>query len=256
MTTVVRFSSENGIGRITFDRPPANAYVLEFHEQFNTAVERADADDATRIVIVGSAVPKFFCAGADVKAFASNTTDDNKKMVDAARMVLARIEASNKIFIALIEGHALGGGLEIAMACDIRFAVDEDYKLGVPETRLGLLPGNGGSQRLPRIVGASNALLLLASGESIGPGEAARRGWVNRVYASSDAIEEFAAAVASSAPLAVAAAKQAVRDGALLSLADALALEARLVDELYETDDAKEGFSAAAEKRAPRYKGR
>lgn len=258
MNAAVSFSSADGIGRITFDRPPANAYDLGFHEQFNAAVEQADADDVTRVVIVCSAITKFFCAGADVKAFAANNTDDNKKMVDAARTALARIEASPKVFIALLEGHTLGGGLEIAMACDVRFAADSDFKIGLPEARLGLLPGNGGSQRLPRIVGASNALMMLASGESIDPREAARIGLVNRLFPTSEtgsATERYAAEVAAAAPLAVAAAKQAVRDGASLPLADALALEAQLVDELYDTDDAVEGFNAAVEKRTPDYRG-
>ncbi len=259
MSGVVRFDSAHGIGYITFDRPPANAYEIEFHQQFIAAIERATSDNATRVVVVRSALEKFFCAGADVKVFAANSTDQNKRMVDAARTALARIESSGKVFIALLEGHTLGGGLEIAMACDIRFAADGDFKLGLPETRLGLLPGNGGSQRLPRIVGAGNALMLLAGGDSIGPQEAARIGLVNRLLPAAEAREatdRFAASIASAAPLAVAAAKRAVREGMELSLADALHLETSLVDDLYDTDDAQEGFAAASEKRKPDYRGR
>ena len=259
MNAVVQFSSEGGIGRITFNRPPANAYDLAFHEQFNAAIERADADDATRVVIVRSEIPKFFCAGADVKAFAANSTDDNNRMVDAARAALSKIEESNKVFIALLEGHTLGGGLEIAMACDIRLAEQGSYKIGLPESRLGLLPGNGGSQRLPRIIGAGRALMLLASGESIDPDEASRIGLIDRLFPTGEArssAEIFAASIAAAAPLAVAAAKRAMREGLELPLADALALEARLVDDLYDTEDAQEGFTAASEKRPPEYKGR
>ena len=145
------------------------------------------------------------------------------------------------------------------MACDIRFAADSEFKLGLPETKLGLLPGNGGSQRLPRIVGQSQALLLLASGESIDPQEALRIGLVDRLFSpeqARDSAEEFAGSVAEAAPLAVAAAKHSVRAGAEMKLSDALALEARLVDELYDTDDAQEGFAAATEKRKPDFKGR
>ena len=258
MSSVVHFSSTEGIGYITFDRPPANAYELEFHQQFIAAIEQADSDDSTRVVIVRSAIDKFFCAGADINVFATNSTDENKRMVDTAREALARIESSGKIFVALLEGHTLGGGLEIAMACDIRLASDANFKIGLPETSLGLLPGNGGSQRLPRIVGASNALVLLASGSSIGPQEAARIGLINRLLPVAEATgiaERFAADIAAAAPLAVAAAKRAVREGMELPLDDALRLEASLVDDLYASADAQEGFAAATENREPDYRG-
>ena len=257
--SVVSFSSEDGIGAITFNRPPANAYELGFHQQFIAAIEAADADCSTRAVIIRSALERTFCAGADIKVFAAKSTEENRRMVEFAQAALAKIEASGKVFIACIAGHALGGGLEIAMACDIRFAGSGDYKLGLPETRLGLLPGNGGSQRLPRIVGASHAIVLLASGESIGPAEAARIGLVNRLYPAdqlSTQTETFARSIAESAPLAVAAAKRAVREGMELNLTDGLAHESRLVDDLYDTEDGKEGFMAALEKRPPSYQGK
>jgi len=259
MSDTVRVSSKAGIGHIVFDRPKANAYDLAFHQQFLAAIETADDDDSIRIVIVRSAVPRFFCAGADIDAFAENSTANNKKMVDAARVALRKVETSRKPFIALIEGHALGGGLEIAMACDMRFAAAADYKLGLPEARLGLLPGNGGSQRLPRLVGLDQAMLLLASGESIDPEEALRIGLVTRVFPQETAqqqTEAFARTIVESAPLAVAATKRAVREGMELPLDDALALEAQLVDELYDSEDAQEGFQAAREKRRPHYTGR
>ena len=259
MTEPVRFTSAGGVGQIIFDRPPANAYDLSFHEHFLDAIAAAEDDATTRVVIVRSALKAFFCAGADVKVFAANSTDDNKKMVDAARAALSAMEGSKKIFIALIEGHALGGGLEIAMACDMRFAAEGDYKLGLPEARLGLLPGNGGSQRLPRLVGPAMAMQLLATGENIDAVEAQRIGLVNRLFPAGDAqraTEAVAAQIAVSAPLAVTAAKRAVQEGIALPLDEALALEARLVDELYETTDAEEGFAAAVEKRDPRYRGR
>jgi enoyl-CoA hydratase/carnithine racemase len=257
--TVVHFSSDNGVGMVSFDRPPANAYDLAFHQQFNEAINAADASPATRVVIVRSAITRFFCAGADVKAFSANSMDDNRKMVASARAALAKIEASGKPFIALLEGHTLGGGLEIAMACDVRFAAEGDYKLGLPEVRLGLLPGNGGSQRLPRILGPSKALMLLLSGENIDPDEALRIGLVDRLFPRNKALDEamrFAGQVAAAAPLAVTAAKRAVRDGLGQGLQEALELESRLVDELYDTQDAKEGFRAAVEKRSPRYTGK
>ncbi|MGC6425251.1 MAG: enoyl-CoA hydratase/isomerase family protein [Lentimonas sp.] len=256
---VVSFSTNDGVGRIAFNRPKANAYDLAFHQQFNAAIDAANADVSTRVVLVVSELERFFSAGADIKAFAANSVEDNKCMVDAARAALAKIEASAKTFICCIAGHCLGGGLEIAMACDIRFGAEGSYKLGLPEAKLGLLPGNGGSQRLPRIVGASNAFMLLASGESIEPAEALRIGLINRLFPQAellDAATAYAQEIAKSAPLAVAACKKAVREGLILPLNDALALESRLVDELYETQDAKEGFNSFVEKRPPDYKGR
>lgn len=255
----VDFTSADGVGVITFNRPPANAYTLAFHQQFNAAIEAADADSQTRVVIIRSAVPRFFCAGADIKEFSTNSTSDNKMMVASARQALEKIEASGKPFIACLEGHTLGGGLEIAMACDIRFGATGDYKLGLPEARLGLLPGNGGSQRLPRLVGPSHALALLSSGLGIEPEEAMRIGLINRLYPAEKLVSEalaFAQAIAESAPLAVAACKRAVQKGEGLSLPDALALETRLLDELYDTEDAEEGFKAFVEKRKPVYTGR
>lgn len=255
----VAFWSKDKVGQIVFDRPPANAYDLNFHEQFNAAIDAADSSENTHVILVMSAIPRFFCAGADVKAFATNSTAENKRMVASARSALARIESSGKPFIALLEGHTLGGGLEIAMACDMRFAADADFTLGLPEARLGLLPGNGGSQRLPRIVGASQAMRLLTSGESIDPKEALRIGLVDRLLPADDAgtqTEEFARSIAGSAPLAVAAAKRAVYEGLAMSLTDGLTLESQLVDALYDTEDAAEGFDAAVEKRAPDYKGK
>lgn len=256
---IVSFSSSDGVGYITFDRPPANAYEIQFHQQFNAAIEAAESDELTRVVIIRSAVPRFFCAGSDINEFAANSTAENKRMVAEAQEALARIEASGKPFIARLEGHALGGGLEIAMACDIRFGALGDYKLGLPEVRLGLLPGNGGSQRLPRLVGSSHAIALLVSGESIGPEEALRIGLINRLYSADDIsanTQQFARTIAEAAPLAVAAAKRVVREGMGINLRDALDLETRLVDELYDTDDAKEGFNAYVEKRIPVYKGK
>ncbi len=256
--SVVTYSASDGVGRIVFDRAPANAYDLEFHRQFDAAVAAATADKSARVVMVQSAVPRFFCAGADVKAFAANSTKDNQRMVAAARKALAGIEASDKPFIAVIEGHALGGGLEIAMACDIRIAAAGDYKLGLPEAQLGLLPGNGGSQRLPRLVGKSQAMLMLAGGDSISPAEACRIGLLDRLVPCDEfegEVAKLAVSIAQSAPLAVAAAKRALREGLSLPLQDGLALEAKLVDELYDTEDANEGFAAAREKRTPTYKG-
>lgn len=255
----VYFSREGAVASITFNRPKANGYDLAFHQEFYDAIQQANADAAVRVVIVRSALERFFCAGADIKAFAENSTETNKKMVDQARANLAAMEASDKIFIAEINGHALGGGLEIAMACDFRFGGDGSYLLGLPEVKLGLIPGNGGSQRISRIVGISKALELCMTGENIGPQEAHRIGLLNRMFPVAELTQEtntFAETLATGAPLAMAALKKSVLKGAEMTLKDGLALEASMVESLYETEDAAEGFVAFTEKRPPVYKGR
>src|SRR5919107_3605904 len=145
----VSFSSEGPVGFITLDKPPANSYDFEFMEEMGAAVDAAAGDDAVKVVIVRSASKKFFCAGADIKAFLANDTAGNMKMINRGHEALAAIARVPKVFIAQVESHALGGGLEISIACNLRLGARDRYKLGVPEVTLGLLPGNGGTQRLP-----------------------------------------------------------------------------------------------------------
>ncbi|MEA2228515.1 MAG: hypothetical protein QOF04_2145, partial [Solirubrobacteraceae bacterium] len=168
----VALSREDGIGYITLDKPPANSYDRAFMEELAAAIEEAGSDDAVKVAVLRSASPKFFSAGADVKAFTQNGTAANVEMIELAHRALGRIAEIPKIFIAQIEGHALGGGLEIALACDLRFGARGRYKLGVPEVTLGLLPGNGGTQRLTRMVGPSRALELLLTGRTFSPADA------------------------------------------------------------------------------------
>ncbi|MGC6455210.1 MAG: enoyl-CoA hydratase/isomerase family protein [Coraliomargaritaceae bacterium] len=259
-SAVVTFEcSQSSVGVLSFNRPPANAYHLEFHQQFGEAIDSANNHPEVRVILIKSDLERFFCAGADIKVFEQNSTEQNQLMVASARSSLAKIEASPKAFIACIEGHCLGGGLEIALACDLRFAAKGSYKLGLPEARLGLLPGNGGSQRLPRLVGPSQAFRLLASGESIEAEEALRIGLLDRLFEKDDLLTQatrFAESIAESAPLAVAASKRSIQEGLHLSIEDALQLESRLLDNLYETEDAKEGFLSFVEKRKPIFKGR
>jgi enoyl-CoA hydratase/carnithine racemase len=167
--------------------------------------------------------------------------------------------ASPKVFVAAINGHALGGGLEMALACDLRFAAEGNYRIGLPEVTLGLLPGNGGTQRLPRLIGANKALEMMITGEAVGPADALRLGIVNRLFPEDKLMAEteaYARRLASGATLAVGQIKQAVYRGLALNLAEALALERELIQPLFDTEDAKEGFAAFAEKRQAMFKGR
>ena len=255
----VRLEVERSVGTIVFEKPKANAYDIDFHRTFNQVLDEAHSSDEVRVVLIRSALDKFFCAGADIKAFSENDTAANQEMVDLARSALAKIEASSKIHIAALNGHTLGGGLEIALACDLRLAKEGEYLIGLPEVKLGLLPGNGGTQRLSRLIGQSKAMELLALGRNIGPQEAKDIGLVNTLYSEKEfyvGVAQVVQELSKGATLALGSLKESLRDGAEMSLKDGLALEAKLVDELYDTEDAAEGFRAFVEKREPKYKGK
>lgn len=254
----VDLSSEGGVGYITLDRPPANSYDIAFIEELGDAVDTAASEDNVRAVVVRSASDKFFSAGADVKAFAANSTEKNMEMITRAHRILLGIAAVPKIFVAQIGGHALGGGLEIALACDLRFGSDGDYRLGVPEVTLGLLPGNGGTQRLPRLVGSSRALDLMVTGRQLSPAEALEIGLLDRVFPAGELGSEttkYASALADGASKAIGSIKRAVAGGLQMSLDDGLALERQLIDEIFRTSDAHEGITAFSEKRKPKFVG-
>jgi enoyl-CoA hydratase/carnithine racemase len=171
---------------------------------------------------------------------------------------LAAIARVPKVFIAQVEGHALGGGLEISLACDLRFGARGRYKLGVPEVTLGLLPGNGGTQRLPRIIGVPKALDLMVTGRAISPGEAHSLGILNRLFAASetaDKTREYAEGLAGGATAAIGEIKLATYAGMEMKIADALARERDGIEKLFRTEDATEGLSAFAEKRKAEFKG-
>lgn len=255
---VVTFAAEGKVGRITLNRPPANSYEIEFMRQLGAAIDAAEADDNVRVVILQSASEKFFSAGADIKVFLASSTADNLAMIHYAHGELSKMAASGKIYIAAINGHALGGGLEMALACDLRFAKDGRYYLGLPEVTLGLLPGNGGTQRLPRLIGANKALEMMLTGERVTPQQALELGIVNKLFEAdtfADDVTTYAEKVANGASLAVAAIKRCVYDGMKMALEDGLALERELIAPLYDTEDAAEGFAAFGEKRQPVYKG-
>lgn len=256
---VVTFSKAETIGTITLNRPPANSYDIQFMQALDAAIDAADGDPQVKAVILKSASEKFFSAGADIKAFLANSTEANMEMIRTAHRALEKMALSPKVFVAAINGHALGGGLEMALACDLRFAAEGNYRLGLPEVTLGLLPGNGGTQRLPRLIGANKALEMMLTGESVGPEEAHRLGLVNKLFPADKLLEEaeaYARKVASGASVAIGKIKQTVYQGIALSLKDGLALERDLVEPLFKTEDAQEGLKAFAEKRQPVYKGK
>src|SRR3954449_9951065 len=254
----VSFSAEGAVGFITLDKPPANSYDFDFMEEMGAAVDAAAAHHAAKVVIVRSASKRFFCAGADIKAFLANDTAGNMKMINRGHEALAAIARVPKVFITQIEGHALGGGLEITLACDLRFGARGSYKLGVPEVTLGLLPGNGGTQRLPRVIGVPKALDMMVTGRAISPGEAHGLGILNRLFAVGETAEKtraYADALAGGATAAIGEIKLTTYAGSEMPIADALAREREGIARLFETQDAAEGFASFSEKRKPEFKG-
>ena len=256
---VVTFSKSEAVGYITLNRPPANSYEIGFMRDLEAAIEAANNDAEVKAVILKSASEKFFSGGADIKAFLANTTAANLDMIRTAHQALDKMAASGKIFIAAINGHAMGGGLEMALACDLRFAAEGKYRLGLPEVTLGLLPGNGGTQRLPRLIGANKALEMMLTGETVTPEDALRLGLVSKLFPADKLIEEteaYARKLAAGATLAIARIKQCVYQGMAMSLSDGLTLERDLIGPLFDSEDAKEGLAAFAEKRPAVYRGR
>jgi enoyl-CoA hydratase/carnithine racemase len=254
----VSFSSDENIGTITLDKPPANSYDLEYVQELGEAVQNAAADPDVKAVLVRSASDKFFSAGADIKAFLAGPHDRNMAMIEASHRTLSSIAQIPKVFIAEINGHALGGGLEIALACDLRFAADGDYRLGTPEATLGLLPGNGGTQRLPRLVGKSRALDLMITGRTLTPAEAHELGIVDALYPAAELHAQtlaYAQKLAGGATKAIGNIKLAVNEGIDDGLDRGLARERELVEELFLSADGREGVAAFAEKRQPVFTG-
>jgi enoyl-CoA hydratase/carnithine racemase len=253
----VTFTNEGPIGFITLDHPPANSYDLAFMTEYSNAVDEA-VNGTTRVVIVQSGNPKFFSAGADIKRFIEGDVEANMEMIRVSQSAFRRMAAAPQVFIAHIAGHALGGGLEITLACDIRLAATGSYKLGLPEVTLGLLPGNGGTQRLTRLIGPSRALELLITGRTYEVDEALEMGLVAHVYDSDDAdarVREYAEKLATGPALAIAAIKRCVHEGGQKSLDDGLALEAELMEQLFRSKDADEGLNAFVEKRKAEFVG-
>jgi enoyl-CoA hydratase/carnithine racemase len=245
------------VGWITLDRPPANSYDAGFLEELDQAIGQV-AEAEVAVAVVRSASERFFSAGADIKAFLERSADDNMVMCRRAHQVLDRFAAEAPLFVAAIAGHALGGGYEIALACDIRIAAEGRYRIGLPEVTYGLLPGTGGTQRLPRLIGRGRALELMTTGRTVTPAEAERLGMVDRLVPAGQldkAVTDLAAGLATGAPLAVAAITRVVNDGVERPLGDAIEGELEELAGLFTTEDAREGITAYTEKRAPRFIG-
>ena len=255
----ISLEKQRGVGVITMDRPPANSYDVAFTRELGAAIDDARIDEEIGAVVLRSANPRFFSAGADVGAFRDGSARRRWMTVLLMHEVLRKMETTPLIFIAEIAGHALGGGLEIALACDFRFAANGDYKLGLPEVNLGLFPGNGGTQRLPRLVGKSKGLELIVKARTFSPEGAEKLGVVDRLFDNPEKLQQmtldYAAELAAGPREAIGRAKVTTQLGydAPLDLGNALEREA--IGRVFSSDDAAEGIAAFFEKRKPDFKG-
>ena len=249
---------EGAVAVVIINRPKVlNALNIATLDELAATMGQLQRDGTVRCVIITGAGEKSFIAGADINELAALTPTLAREHVRKGQAVLDLIEQLGKPVIAAINGYALGGGCELAMACTIRIAADT-ARLGQPEINLGTIPGFGGTQRLSRLIGAGRALELLLTGEPVGAAEALRLGLVNRVVPAADLLAEahrLAAAIAAKAPVAVRYILEAVRGGVQLPLGEAQALEAALFGLAASTSDMREGTRAFLEKRAPEFKG-
>lgn len=253
------YEKKNGIAYVTLNRPKVlNALNQRTWENLRTAFEDARDDAEVRGVILTGAGDKAFIAGADISELAHVTAVEAEKSSSYGQAVLNLIENLGKPVVAAVNGFALGGGCETAMACTIRVA-SENAKFGQPEVKLGVIPGGGGTQRLPRLVGKGRALQLILSGEMISAQEAYRIALVNEVVPAAELItraEAILKKIFSNAPVAVKYSLEAVNKGMETSQAEGLSLEASLFGLCAGTEDKKEGTSAFLAKRAPQFHGR
>jgi enoyl-CoA hydratase len=250
----VALERDGHLAIVTVNRPSKlNALDDQTIAELDEAFAALDVDDGVGAVIVTGAGEKAFVAGADISVLAKQGVLDGKENARRGQALTERIENCSKPVLAAVNGFALGGGLELALACDVRFA-SSNAKLGLPEVSLGIIPGYGGTQRLPRLVGSGVALHLILQGDPIDAEEALRIGLVNGVFEPGDLMEKckkVASRMVTRGPTALALAKQAVRRGAQMSMSDALTLEADLFGIISSTDEMKEGMAAFLEKRKP-----
>ncbi len=253
------YEKKEGIVRLTINRPEKlNALNRETIQEIDAAITAFQEDGEARALILTGAGNKAFVAGADIGELAEQTPQEGKEYALFGQRVLGRLERSGKPTIAAVNGFALGGGLELALACHIRIA-SENAAVGLPEVTLGLIPGFGGTQRLPRLIGRSDALKMILTGDRIDAKEALRLGLVSAVVPQ-DELETTAEATArtimSRGPVAVRFAIEAVNGGLEMPLAEGLFMEAGLFGLLTTTEDTKEGTRAFLEKRKPSFRGR
>ncbi len=256
--TLINYRTDAGIAIIELDDPPANTYTYEMNRQLDDAILRARMDNDVHVIVLTGKGEKFFCAGANISML--NAMDSTYKYYFClhANETLLRLEHTPKLVIAAINGHCVGGGLEIAMAADLRVARKDAGKMGLPEVNLGVLPGTGGTQRLARLIGKNKAIELMVQGKTFSFEEGKQYGLVNEILESANFMNsaiEYARQFCppNKAAKAVGHIKRAVQTGWEIPLEAGLALERELQQRLFTSDDAKEGIAAYVEKRTANF---
>jgi enoyl-CoA hydratase len=258
------YASGSGVALITLSNPPANGYSHEMMRDLDEAVLRARFDDGVQAIVLAGQGEKFFCAGADISMLHAVTPSFKYEFCLHANETLLRLEHTPKLVLAALGGHCVGGGLEIALACDLRIARKGSGKCGLPEVSLGVLPGTGGTQRLARVVGKARAIELMASGRLFEYEEALALGIVQEIREAPGepafvaGCVEYARSFCTPrrGALAVGAIKRSVQTGAEIPLESGLALERELQARLFASEDAREGVAAFVEKRPATFQGR
>ena len=257
----------DGVGTIWLNRPPANSLNREVVEELAQAFTELRDNNEAKVLVIASKIPGFFVAGADIKMFTEMTPDQAWDISARLQEVNQMLEDMPKISIAAISGYALGGGLELALACDFRFMAEsvtiKDKErvptLGLPETTLGILPGAGGTQRLSRLLGPKKALYFISTATQIKPKEALELGLVEKLLPGDKLLEEtlaFARDMATKAVIGIGCAKKAIYQGFNKDLQDGVKIECDAFKEAFASDDASEGLKAFVEKRAAKFQGK
>lgn len=258
---LVNYSTQGGFAILELSDPPANTYTYEMMQDLDAAILQARMDDNAHVIILRGAGEKFFCAGANISMLQRVTPRFKYFFCLHANETLIRLEQTPKLVIAALNGHCVGGGLEIAMAADIRIAKKGGGKIGLPEVALGVLPGTGGTQRLARLVGKARAIELMTTGRTFEFEEAEQMGIVNHVYQAEgfwEKVLEYAGQFVppNKASKAVGLIKRSVQSGAEVPFSESLAIERELQQQLFQSEDAKEGLSAYVEKRKANFAGK
>ncbi len=261
---LVQYSIKDGIALFKLNDPPANTYTYDMMQELDRSILDARMDERVHVIVITGNGEKFFSAGANIKMLSEVTPTFKYFFCLHANETLSRFEQTPKLVIAALNGHTVGGGLEIAMAADIRIARKGAGKMGLPEITLGVLPGTGGTQRLVRIVGKSRAIELMTTGELFEFEQAEQWGIINHIYeaqSGADFMEQvmnFAKkfTLPNKATRAVGRIKRSVQSGAEIPFESALALERELQQQLFQSDDAKEGLTAYVGKRQAQFTGK